>query len=115
MYEPNSAIMKSGGFDAIGIFYELNKLHKHSHLYTNSNIISFPGRTFEIEKIIPYHKTAMKIQLENKQGNITTRNFPETVESIRKKWKIKEGGNKYCFFTTDENENKIVLICTKIK
>ncbi len=57
----------------------------------------------------------MKTHLENKQANITTRNFPETVESIRKKWKIKDGGNVYCFFTTDENNHKIVLICTKIK
>jgi len=114
LYEPNSAIMKSGGFDEISTFYKLNKLHKHSHLYTNSTIISFPGRIFEIEKSIPYHKIEMKNHLENKKANITTRNFPESVENIRKKWKIKEGGNQYCFFTTDVNDNKIVLICTKI-
>jgi hypothetical protein len=114
LYEPNSAIMKSGGFDQVAIFYKLNKLHKHSHLYTNSEVISFPGRIFKIENTIPYHKTEMKTFLEGKQTNITTRNFPDTVESIRKKWKIKEGGNQYCFFTTDKNDNKIVLICRKI-
>ncbi|MBF2708433.1 class I SAM-dependent methyltransferase [Flavobacterium soyangense] len=115
LYEPNSAIMKSGGFDEVGIFYNLNKLHKHSHLYTNSKLIAFPGRVFEIVNSIPYHKNEMKTFLENKQANITTRNFPDTVESIRKKWKIKEGGNQYSFFTTDENDNKIVLICKKIQ
>jgi protein-L-isoaspartate O-methyltransferase len=115
LYEPNSAIMKSGGFDAVGSFYHLNKLHKHSHLYTSKDLISFPGRVFEIENSIPYNKMEMKIHLENKQANITTRNFPDTVENIRKKWKIKDGGNKYTFFTTDENNHKIVLICTKIK
>ena len=114
LYEPNSAIMKSGGFDEVGTFYKLKKLHKHSHLYTNSEVIAFPGRIFEIENTIAYHKKEMKIFLEGKQFNITTRNFPETVESIRKKWKIKEGGKQYCFFTTDENDNKIVLICKKI-
>ena len=113
LYEPNSAIMKSGGFDEVGTFYNLNKLHKHSHLYTNSVLIDFPGRIFEIENSIPYHKNEMKTHLENQQLNITTRNFPDTVENIRKKWKIKEGGNRYCFFTTDENDNKIVLICKK--
>ena len=56
----------------------------------------------------------MKNFCEGQQFNITIRNFPETVENIRKKWKIKEGGNQYCFFTTDENDNKIVLICNKI-
>ncbi len=114
LYEPNSAIMKSGGFDEVGTFFNLDKLHKHSHLYTNSTPISFPGRIFEIENVIPYHKNEMKIFLQNQQLNITTRNFPDSVENIRKKWKIKEGGNQYCFFTTDENDNKIVLICKKI-
>lgn len=114
LYEPNSAIMKSGGFDKIGGFYEIDKLHPHSHLYTSDDSIDFPGRSFIIQKNIPYTKSEMKSLLENKKMNITTRNFPETVEAIRKKWKIKEGGNDYCFFTTDLNNHKIVLICTKI-
>ena len=114
VYEANSAIMKSGGFDEVSAFFDINKLHKHSHLYTSENLIDFPGRTFEIEKVIGYGKTEMKTELANQQANITTRNFPDTVENIRKKWKIKNGGNLYCFFTTDKNDNKIVLICKKI-
>lgn len=114
LYEPNSAIMKSGGFDEIAIFFNLNKLHKHSHLYTSLEKINFPGRIFEIQNSFSYSKSEMKNFLSNTKANITTRNFPDTVETIRKKWKIKEGGNIYCFFTTDENNNKIVLICNKI-
>ncbi len=114
LYEPNSAIMKSGGFEQVGTFYDLFKLHKHSHLYTNSTLIEFPGRVFEIETFFSYEKNEMKKFIEGKKMNITTRNFPETVESIRKKWKIKDGGNQYCFFTTDQNNNRIVLICKKI-
>ena len=115
LYEPNSAIMKSGGFDEIGIQYHLDKLHQHSHLYTSDEKIEFPGRIFEVQNAISYAKNEMKSFLENKITNITTRNFPESVEEIRKKWKIKDGGNSYCFFTTDMNNHKIVLICTKIK
>ena len=115
LYEANSAIMKSGGFDEVSSKFKLDKLHKHSHLYTSEDLISFPGRIFEIQDVIPYSKTNMKRNLENKQANITTRNFPDSVESIRKKWKIKDGGKTYCFFTTDVNNNKIALICTKIK
>lgn len=114
LYEPNSAIMKSGGFDEVSAVFQINKLHKHSHLYTSENLIDFPGRRFEIQKVIPYNKNEMKNELANQQANITTRNFPETVENIRKKWKIKNGGNLYCFFTTDVKDNKIVLICSKI-
>jgi hypothetical protein len=114
LYEPNSAIMKSGGFDDVASYFQLNKLQKHSHLYTSDDLISFPGRIFKIQKTFIYSKAEMKSFLENTQANITMRNFPDSVESIRKKWKIKDGGNVYCFFTTDENNHKIVLICTKI-
>ena len=115
LYEPNSAIMKSGGFEEIGIQYHLEKLHQHSHLYTSEDKIDFPGRVFEIQEAFSYTKSEMKSFLENKKANITTRNFPDSVEEIIKKWKIKDGGNVYCFFTTDRNNHKIVLICNKIK
>jgi len=113
LYEPNSAIMKSGGFDQIAKKFDLGKLHQHSHLYTSDKQINFPGRVFKIVQQLPYNKTEMKAFLEGKKANITTRNFPDTVEIIRKKWKIKEGGELYCFFTTDLNNNKIVLLCKK--
>jgi hypothetical protein len=115
LYEPNAAIMKSGGFDEVTSQYEIEKLNRHSHLYTSDILINFPGRVFEIENSFEYNKPNMKSFLENKKANITTRNFPETVEKIRKKWKIKEGGIVYCFFTTDINNNKIVLLCDKLK
>ena len=114
LYEPNSAIMKSGGFTEVGIRFGLDKLHAHSQLYTSNQMIEFPGRIFEIHSVIPYQKSAMKASLEGKKANITTRNFPDSVEDIRKKWKIANGGNDYCFFTTDMNNDKIVLLCTKI-
>jgi hypothetical protein len=114
LYEPNSAIMKSGGFDEIGIQYNLSKLHYHSHLYTSEERIDFPGRIFEIQKVFPYSKKELKTNLENTKANITTRNFPDSVADIRKKWKIKDGGTNYCFFTTDHNNDKIVLLCAKI-
>lgn len=115
IYEPNAAIMKSGGFDAITTQFELDKLHQHSHIYTSDSLLDFPGRIFEVQKCINYSKAEMKFHLENNKANVTTRNFPETVENIRKKWRIAVGGNLYCFFTTDVNNNKIVLLCDKLK
>ena len=115
LYEPNSTIMKSGAFDAVGAIFNMDKLHVNSHLYTSDEIIDFPGRSFKIEQVFPYAKAEMKTFLQNKKANITVRNFPETVESIRKKWKIADGGDSYCFFTTDLNSNKIIVLCTKIK
>jgi hypothetical protein len=113
LYEPNAAIMKSGGFDWISAQFKLKKLHPHSHLYTSDTLIEFPGRVFAIDQIVPYNKTKMKL-LGNQKANITIRNFPDTVENIRKKWKINDGGNCYSFFTTDMNNHKIVLLCSKL-
>lgn len=115
LFEPNAAIMKSGGFDEIAFQFEVEKLHQHSHLYTSDEFIDFPGRVFKIQNILEYNKANMKSFLENQKANITTRNFPETVENIRKKWKIKDGGNLYSFFTTDMTNSKIVLLCEKLK
>ncbi|MFK7049393.1 hypothetical protein FLACOL_02294 [Flavobacterium columnare] len=114
LYEPNNAIMKSGAFDYICHLFPVKKLHPFSHLYTNTELIYFPGRKFKIIETISYNKIDIKKHLEGKKANITTRNFPETVETIRKKWKIKEGGNLYTFFTTDLDNNKIILLCEKI-
>jgi 16S rRNA G966 N2-methylase RsmD len=114
LYEPNAAIMKSGGFNEVAIQFGLNKLHQFSHLYTSNKKNPFCGRVFEIDFCIPYNKSEMKKHFGNQKANITIRNFPETVENIRKKFKTKDGGNRYCFFTTNANDEKIVLICTKI-
>jgi hypothetical protein len=115
VFEPNAAIMKSGGFDEVTANFNVEKLHQHSHLYTSDSLIDFPGRVFEIASCFEYNRQNMKSVLENKKANISTRNFSETVENIRKKWKIKDGGNVYCFFTTDVNNTKIVLLCSKLK
>ncbi|MGH2665636.1 THUMP-like domain-containing protein [Flavobacterium sp.] len=114
IYEPNSAILKSGAFDLISRAFMLEKLHQHSHLYTSDEIIDFPGRVFKIVNSFEFTKKNMKENLQDTKANITTRNFPETVENIRKKYKIKDGGDSYTFLTTDVNNNKIVLICAKI-
>lgn len=113
LYEPNSAILKSGGFNSVSSTLNTSKLHKHSHLYTNEALIDFPGRRFKIVNAVSYNKITVK-SLHIQKANITTRNFPETVQSIRNTFKIKDGGTSYLFFTTDMLDEKIVLICSKV-
>lgn len=113
LYEPNSAILKAGAFNQISKQLQVYKLHKHSHLYTSSEHLKFPGRVFKIEDKISYNRKGLK-KLEIQKANITTRNFPETVENLRKKFNIKDGGNTYLFFTTNLENNKTVLLTSKI-
>lgn len=114
IYEPNSAILKSGGFEAVSELFDLYKLHKHSHIYTSASEITFPGRSFEVLEILPYNKKQLLKKLPHKKANITTRNFKESVASIRKKTGIKDGGSVYLFFTTNKKEEQIVLLCKKL-
>lgn len=114
VYEPNAAVLKSGAFNQISEQLNIDKLHQHSHLYTSNELVKFPGRRFEIKHCISYDRKQLKKLIPSLKANITTRNFPETVAQIRKKTKIKDGGNQYLFFTTDIHENHIVLICKKL-
>ena len=114
LYEPNAAILKAGLFDELSALNVL-KLHQNSHLYTSESLIEFPGRSLIIKHMIPYDKKQLKKLIPSQKANITTRNFPDTVAQIRKKTKLKDGGNLYLFFTKNMNEKYIVLICEKVK
>lgn len=114
LYEPNAALLKSGNFNAISEIFSVNKLHQHSHLYTSNNKISFPGRSFKVNKIIPFQKKEIKDEIVNSKMNVSTRNFPLKPEEIKKKYKIKDGGTVFAFFTTNINNDKIILLCSKI-
>jgi predicted O-methyltransferase YrrM len=114
IYEPNAAILKAGAFFQISKYFNVDKLHQHSHLYTSDSLIDFPGRRFEIKHCIGYDKKLLKKLIPLKKANITTRNFPESVDQIRKKTGFKDGGNWYLFFTTNLNNNYTILACHKI-
>lgn len=113
LYEPNAAVLKSGGFKSVSKQLNVLKLHQHTHLYTLQELVEFPGRRFKIEHVLPYNKQLLKKELHEK-ANISTRNFPEAVQQIRKKFKIKDGGDTYVFFATNLHNEKIVIICKKV-
>jgi hypothetical protein len=113
LFEPNAAILKAGAFHELCAAFNLLKLAPHSHLYTSETLVDFPGRVFKIEQVIPYNKSEMRL-LHKVKAHVSTRNFPERVAILRKKWKIQDGGNRYLFFTTLEQGEKVVLDTTKL-
>lgn len=115
LYEPNAAILKAGAFRSIAQQFEISKLHPNTHLYTSDKLIDFPGRIFKVNDVIPFQKKQLLSILPEKKANITTRNFPISVEAIRKKTGIKDGGNIYLFGATDLKDKPIIIICDKIR
>ena len=114
LYEPNASLLKSGGFEAVSEIFSIDKLHQHSHLYSSNDLIDFPGRRFKIDTIVPFQKKEITQLIQGKKMNVSSRNFPIKPDEIKKKYKITDGGAIYAFFTTNLNNEKIVLLCTKI-
>lgn len=115
LYEPNVSLLKAGAFKSVTTL-GVSKLHPHSHLYTSEQPVeTFPGRSFYVEETLPFNNALCKTLAKTlPQANITTRNFPLTVDELRKRTKIKDGGAAYLFATTLTGERKVLIKCRKI-
>ena len=114
IYEPNASILKAGAFKSITFSFKISKLHPNTHLYTSERFIkNFPGRCFELNTICRLNKKEIQTVIKSKKANISKRNFPNSVNDIRKKLDLNDGGNDYIFATTLMNEEKRLLICRK--
>ncbi len=115
LYEPNAAIQKSGCTRALPARYNAGSLHPNTRLYTSTALIAgFPGRTFTVEKVYGFSKKEIKEIQALGQANITVRNFPEGVETLRKKLRLADGGDSYIFATTLASGSKVLILCKKI-
>ena len=116
LYEPNASILKAGAYRSLTQSYEVKKLHASSHLYTSSHFIEdFPGRRFQVESVSGFGKKDLKTFLQGmEKANLTIRNFPSSVADLRKRLKLKEGGENYIFATTLADESKILIKCKKV-
>ena len=116
LYEPNASILKAGAYRSLTQSYEVKKLHPSSHLYVSSHLIEdFPGRRFQVEAVSGFGKKELKTFLQGmEKANITIRNFPSSVADLRKRLKLKEGGEDYIFATTLADESKVLIRCRKV-
>ncbi len=115
LFEPNTSVLKAGAFKSI-TRQGIEKLHPSSHLYTSDNCPEeFPGRAFRVEEVIPYRKSCIKnISRAIPFAHITVRNFPLSVDELRKRTGIKEGGDAYLFATTLAPDDKVVVKTSKL-
>ena len=111
LYEPNAALMKAGCYKLLVERFGVHKLHKNSHLYTSDTLVSdFPGRIFVVENWAAYNKKVKNTLLSDlDKANIAVRNFPLSVDALRKTLKLKEGGETYLFATTLRGEEKVII------
>lgn len=115
LYEPDTSILKGGAFKCLARRFGLSKLHVSSHIYTGDSFMDdFPGRKFEVLECIPFKGGNLKKVAESyPAANITVRNFPLSSDALRKKLKIKDGGDLYLFATKCGNDRNVLIVCRK--
>ena len=115
LYEPNASLMKAGCFSVLSERYEAKMLSKNSHLFVSRDPIAvFPGRSFRIIAVSSFNKKELKRHLSGiTKANIATRNFPLSVAELRKRLKLKDGGETYIFATTLSDESHVLVITEK--
>lgn len=115
LYEPNASLMKAGCFGVLSGRYDARMLSKNSHLFVSREpIAAFPGRSFRIIAISSFNKKELKRYLSGiAKANIATRNFPLSVAELRKRLKLKDGGETYIFATTLSDESHVLMITEK--
>lgn len=115
LYEPNASLMKAGCFGVLSGRYDARMLSKNSHLFVSRDLIAaFPGRSFRIIAISSFNKKELKRHLSGiTKANIATRNFPLSVAELRKRLKLKDGGETYIFATTLSDESHVLMITEK--
>ncbi|MQN83155.1 THUMP-like domain-containing protein [Segatella copri] len=115
LYEPNASLMKAGCFGVLSGRYDARMLSKNSHLFVSmAPIEAFPGRSFRVIAISSFNKKELKRHLSGiTKANIATRNFPLSVAELRKRLKLKDGGETYIFATTLINESHVLIITEK--
>lgn len=116
LYEPNASLMKAGCFGEISAKYGMKMLAKNSHLFVSDQLVTdFPGRSFHIKATSTFNKKELKQRLQGlEKANIATRNFPLSVVELRKRLKLKDGGETYIFATTQSDGRHILFICEKM-
>lgn len=116
LYEPNASILKAGAYRSLTQAFQVEKLHASSHLYTSSTYIpDFPGRRFRVEQVGGFGKKEQKTLLQGvEKANLTVRNFPSSVAELRKRLKLKEGGDIYLFATTLADGQKVLIKCRRV-
>lgn len=115
LYEPNASLMKAGCFGVLSGRYDARMLSKNSHLFVSREpIAAFPGRSFRIIAVSSFNKKELKRHLSGiTKANIATRNFPLSVAELRKRLKLKDGGEIYIFATTLSDESHVLVITEK--
>ncbi len=116
LFEPNASLMKAGCFAVLEQRFAVRQVAPNSHLFLGADdVATFPGRRFQVTAVSPMNKKELRQNLSAiSQANITVRNFPLSVQQLRQKLRLKDGGDVFIFATTVLDGSHRLFICRKI-
>lgn len=116
LYEPFPAVMKVAPFRLLSKKYNVSKLHNNTHLYTSQVYIKdFPGEIFKIDRIIPFaSKEIKKFSAQYPCINVATRNFLMSTDDLRRKLKVKDGGENKVFGCVVADGSRQLVVVSKL-
>jgi hypothetical protein len=115
LYEPNAAVMKTQAFAELAQQFNLQKIDQDAHLFTSNEWIDFPGRVFKVKEVQDYKPKSIKRTYGKSARAVVTRNFRESVQQIRTKYKITEHEFNYLFFTSLSGRGSVVIEAEKME
>lgn len=110
LYEPNASILKGGAFKTVASAFDLMKLHPNTHLYTSNKYLDdFPGRIFRVHAQIKIDSKTIASYFPSGRASMVTRNYPLSVDALRKKTKLKDGGDNFLIGCSGVNKKFLIV------
>lgn len=115
LFVPNASVMKAGCFGLLESTFPVSQVSPNSHLFFADGMVKgFPGRAFRVRTVTTMNKKELRKALDGiAKANIATRNFPISPENLRRKLKLKDGGESYIFATTTADNDHVLFVCDK--
>ncbi len=102
IYEPSKTIIKAQLGDKAAIKSGLNKLQANTHFYSSNTLYTnWEGRIFKLERILSARPKQFKKDFPYKKANIISRNHPMTPKTIKSKYGLVEGGERFILAFSD--------------
>ncbi len=122
LFEPNASVMKGGCFRALEQCFGVSQLAAGSHLFlSGSPLRGFPGRAFRVVATCSLNKKDLRAAMAKAgsgepltAANISVRNFPLSADALRRRLRLRDGGDTYIFGTTLHDGSHRLFICRKI-
>lgn len=115
LYEPNASVMKAGCFALVSARFGVDAIAPNSHLFISAERVDgFPGRRFAVDAVSTMNKRQLRAALQGVgQANVAVRNFPLSADALRRRLKLKDGGQCYIFATTTARGEHVIVLCAR--